>query len=364
MNDVAEPRRPDDHPGERIVADRRGRQVVSAAARPGAGERGFAVTHRRIGRRRSDAGRAGGAGLRGRRHAARRRQRPRRDLGAQAPPPGGARHHPHRLRQHRHRRERGEARRGRLSRQAGRRRRRRRGAARASSNTKTEPPENPMSADRVRWEHIQRIYELCGRNVSETARRLNMHRRTLAAHSGQSARRAKRCAIHVSVRPVRIVQRLQAQRRGAREQQASCFARRRRQPMLGRLAHDFARRRRPPRSARCRAGKSRTAPPCEVAKNSRSQWSAVVLPFLVGAEIGDRRLDLDDPDFAARRRAPTRSARRPGRQRQFAHHARSRAHAAAARCRARPRARSPTGGRRPAAAAVARRSSSASLPRL
>jgi len=42
-----------------------------------------------------------------------------------------------------------------------------------------EPPENPMSADRVRWEHIQRIYELCGRNVSETARRLNMHRRTL-----------------------------------------------------------------------------------------------------------------------------------------------------------------------------------------
>ena len=42
-----------------------------------------------------------------------------------------------------------------------------------------ELPENPMSADRVRWEHIQRIYELCGRNVSETARRLNMHRRTL-----------------------------------------------------------------------------------------------------------------------------------------------------------------------------------------
>jgi two-component system, response regulator RegA len=41
------------------------------------------------------------------------------------------------------------------------------------------PPENPMSADRVRWEHIQRVYKLCGRNVSETARRLNMHRRTL-----------------------------------------------------------------------------------------------------------------------------------------------------------------------------------------
>ena len=49
----------------------------------------------------------------------------------------------------------------------------------ALDGKKAEPPENPMSADRVRWEHIQRIYELCGRNVSETARRLNMHRRTL-----------------------------------------------------------------------------------------------------------------------------------------------------------------------------------------
>jgi two-component system response regulator RegA len=46
-------------------------------------------------------------------------------------------------------------------------------------NSTIDPPENPMSADRVRWEHIQRIYEMCGRNVSETARRLNMHRRTL-----------------------------------------------------------------------------------------------------------------------------------------------------------------------------------------
>ncbi|MCO4847713.1 MAG: ActR/PrrA/RegA family redox response regulator transcription factor [Yoonia sp.] len=41
------------------------------------------------------------------------------------------------------------------------------------------PPENPMSADRVRWEHIQRVFEMCDRNVSETARRLSMHRRTL-----------------------------------------------------------------------------------------------------------------------------------------------------------------------------------------
>jgi two-component system response regulator RegA len=49
----------------------------------------------------------------------------------------------------------------------------------APPNQKAPPPENPMSADRVRWEHIQRVYELCDRNVSETARRLNMHRRTL-----------------------------------------------------------------------------------------------------------------------------------------------------------------------------------------
>ncbi|MCE7030231.1 ActR/PrrA/RegA family redox response regulator transcription factor [Jiella avicenniae] len=48
-----------------------------------------------------------------------------------------------------------------------------------SAGFTVEVPENPMSADRVRWEHIQRVYELCDRNVSETARRLSMHRRTL-----------------------------------------------------------------------------------------------------------------------------------------------------------------------------------------
>jgi two-component system response regulator RegA len=52
-------------------------------------------------------------------------------------------------------------------------------AFRAKADDKPAPPENPMSADRVRWEHIQRVFELCDRNVSETARRLNMHRRTL-----------------------------------------------------------------------------------------------------------------------------------------------------------------------------------------
>jgi len=49
----------------------------------------------------------------------------------------------------------------------------------ADPEGRAAPPENPMSADRVRWEHIQRVFELCDRNVSETARRLNMHRRTL-----------------------------------------------------------------------------------------------------------------------------------------------------------------------------------------
>ena len=49
----------------------------------------------------------------------------------------------------------------------------------ADPNKKPQPPENPMSADRVKWEHIHRVFELCNRNVSETARRLKMHRRTL-----------------------------------------------------------------------------------------------------------------------------------------------------------------------------------------
>ena len=49
----------------------------------------------------------------------------------------------------------------------------------ADSDSLTSPPDQPMSANRVRWEHILRVFEQCGRNVSETARRLNMHRRTL-----------------------------------------------------------------------------------------------------------------------------------------------------------------------------------------
>ena len=59
----------------------------------------------------------------------------------------------------------------------------------APADGKADPPENPMSADRVRWEHIQRVFEQCDRNVSETARRLNMHRRTLQRILGKHAPR-------------------------------------------------------------------------------------------------------------------------------------------------------------------------------
>ena len=57
----------------------------------------------------------------------------------------------------------------------------------ANPNKKAEPPENPMSADRVKWEHIHRVFELCNRNVSETARRLKMHRRTCLLYTSDAA---------------------------------------------------------------------------------------------------------------------------------------------------------------------------------
>jgi two-component system, response regulator RegA len=57
----------------------------------------------------------------------------------------------------------------------------------AAEGSLPEPPEDPMSADRVRWEHIQRVFEQCERNVSETARRLKMHRRTLQRMLGKHA---------------------------------------------------------------------------------------------------------------------------------------------------------------------------------
>jgi two-component system, response regulator RegA len=49
----------------------------------------------------------------------------------------------------------------------------------APKTVRSEAPLHPMSPARVRWEHIMQVHEACGRNVSETSRRLNMHRRTL-----------------------------------------------------------------------------------------------------------------------------------------------------------------------------------------
>jgi two-component system response regulator RegA len=62
----------------------------------------------------------------------------------------------------------------------------------SQENILPPPPDRPMSADRVRWEHIQRVFEQCDRNVSETARRLNMHRRTLQRILNKRAPRESR----------------------------------------------------------------------------------------------------------------------------------------------------------------------------
>lgn len=48
-------------------------------------------------------------------------------------------------------------------------------------------PHMPLGLDRVRWEHIMRIHEQCGRNVSATAQCLRMHRRSLQRILGKRA---------------------------------------------------------------------------------------------------------------------------------------------------------------------------------
>lgn len=47
------------------------------------------------------------------------------------------------------------------------------------ANLETLVPENPMSVDRLQWEHIQRVLSEHEGNISATARALGMHRRTL-----------------------------------------------------------------------------------------------------------------------------------------------------------------------------------------
>ncbi len=41
------------------------------------------------------------------------------------------------------------------------------------------PPSQPLSVDRLEWEHIQRVLKEHDGNISSTARALQMHRRTL-----------------------------------------------------------------------------------------------------------------------------------------------------------------------------------------
>ena len=165
----------------------------------------------------------------------------------------------------------------------------------AQDNSKIAPPENPMSADRVRWEHIQRIYELCGRNVSETARRLNMHRRTLQRILAIRAPRLT--SLCIRIRPVRIGKRLQPHRRGAGEQQHHRFACGGGQLVLGRLAFEFG--------AKCighdesRIGREDLARHFDGCREKQPiAVGTVVLPFLVGAKIGNRGFNLNDPEFA------------------------------------------------------------------
>jgi two-component system response regulator RegA len=48
-------------------------------------------------------------------------------------------------------------------------------------------PDMPLGLSRACWEHVMRIYEQCDRNVSHTAQRLGMHRRSLQRILGKRA---------------------------------------------------------------------------------------------------------------------------------------------------------------------------------
>lgn len=51
--------------------------------------------------------------------------------------------------------------------------------ARSEGDAATPVETQPLSVARLEWEHIQKILAECNGNISETARRLRMHRRTL-----------------------------------------------------------------------------------------------------------------------------------------------------------------------------------------
>lgn len=48
-----------------------------------------------------------------------------------------------------------------------------------AGNAGIDVTEQPIPLNRVEWEHIQRVLKECDGNISQTARRLGMHRRTL-----------------------------------------------------------------------------------------------------------------------------------------------------------------------------------------
>ncbi len=151
----------------------------------------------------------------------------------------------------------------------------------ALDNRKIDPPENPMSADRVRWEHIQRIYELCGRNVSETARRLNMHRRTLQRILAKRApekvsRPALPVALHSKLSAIgslRIGQRLQAMRRGAGQSASMTALRVAAGSRCSGASHMIAAPKASATMSPASGGKISGGTSTIVAKNSRSQCS-------------------------------------------------------------------------------------------
>jgi len=55
-----------------------------------------------------------------------------------------------------------------------------------SGNAELELLTNPLSIDRLEWEHIQRVLAEHDGNISATARSLNMHRRTLQRKLGKN----------------------------------------------------------------------------------------------------------------------------------------------------------------------------------
>jgi two-component system response regulator RegA len=57
--------------------------------------------------------------------------------------------------------------------------------AREEGDTTVPVGARPISVARLEWEHIQRVLTECKGNISETARRLGMHRRTLQRKLGK-----------------------------------------------------------------------------------------------------------------------------------------------------------------------------------